>query len=714
MASNIIPLDPVQGFVDYVQDIKPYHSKILEVLIEYVTVDEVQVTIDDAIEWNIGLSQPVQGCAIVLETEKLSVSSFGQTEFVLSSIAIPADPGNLGLFRVFVNGVQAAITVTTPTSFTIDSPTQLEVTDFITAKVYDTGSACPLICGTGYGSLPYGGSLGYPITADDVGLSTVTIPGDVENDFPVGSPIKIVSQVVDEITEVVNNTEINFYNVVSATVTPATVGSPPSTTFTLSPALTPLLTPGVGEVAVATFYYEPLPIVGVIPVDDQESALLDVGSNMFVVAGLFTTRFRQGTQFDVDGGDNDGRYTVLYSDFVAGQTRIRVKEPIRSLVPGGLIKPIHYGYDYVEPLCTPYDMFVNVCIDEKLTMSSIDLTFIDEVVVYNLENTEEEGYDTEPYSDVLAGYALIPNHVYHGVDSVNVDVVNNAFEISGGNYQDRFLPELEINGFNITSPIPGNLLIGPFQSLMYPIVSVDTGTDTISIAGDLTWLYLPNRQMLVQYYGDVDNHYTIVSSAFDGTNTNIVVSVTPEDRNGSVSGAVFEPASLNSLDNPLTVVAVSPPEDVTDDIADVESIGYVRPGPYQIKIESVEDEPCSVQVTDAAVLDFIDVDLFIASSLWDVAGWDEGAWDADYQEFAPREVDSYQAGNGETEFILSDVVKDQDPNNVLYVLVDGIVQTFTLDPTGTVVTLDNPVVVNPDPPNTTFAIVTIAYIVAGP
>lgn len=41
--SYIKNLDPVQGLVDYVQDVKPYHTKVIEVLIEYVFTDHIGV-----------------------------------------------------------------------------------------------------------------------------------------------------------------------------------------------------------------------------------------------------------------------------------------------------------------------------------------------------------------------------------------------------------------------------------------------------------------------------------------------------------------------------------------------------------------------------------------------------------------------------------------------------------------------------------------------
>lgn len=45
--------DPVQGLIDFALDVKPYHSKILDVSVEYVYSDDVNVTIGDRIFFNI-------------------------------------------------------------------------------------------------------------------------------------------------------------------------------------------------------------------------------------------------------------------------------------------------------------------------------------------------------------------------------------------------------------------------------------------------------------------------------------------------------------------------------------------------------------------------------------------------------------------------------------------------------------------------------------
>ena len=50
-------LDPIQGLIDYVEDIKPYHTKIVEVMIEYVYDDKTAGTVRDTVEFTWGPSK---------------------------------------------------------------------------------------------------------------------------------------------------------------------------------------------------------------------------------------------------------------------------------------------------------------------------------------------------------------------------------------------------------------------------------------------------------------------------------------------------------------------------------------------------------------------------------------------------------------------------------------------------------------------------------
>ena len=52
---NIIVRDPVQGLVDYVHDIKPYHTKVVELWVEYIHSDEASGNVSDTIKWVINM-----------------------------------------------------------------------------------------------------------------------------------------------------------------------------------------------------------------------------------------------------------------------------------------------------------------------------------------------------------------------------------------------------------------------------------------------------------------------------------------------------------------------------------------------------------------------------------------------------------------------------------------------------------------------------------
>lgn len=51
---GLVALDPIQGLIDYVQNIKPYHTKVFETLVEYIYTDFVNVNIVDVNILGIG------------------------------------------------------------------------------------------------------------------------------------------------------------------------------------------------------------------------------------------------------------------------------------------------------------------------------------------------------------------------------------------------------------------------------------------------------------------------------------------------------------------------------------------------------------------------------------------------------------------------------------------------------------------------------------
>lgn len=62
-AQPLFRIDPTEGLVDYVQTVKPYHTKILEVLIEYIFAEDVNVTVTDRWNWNMEFRRPYSDVA---------------------------------------------------------------------------------------------------------------------------------------------------------------------------------------------------------------------------------------------------------------------------------------------------------------------------------------------------------------------------------------------------------------------------------------------------------------------------------------------------------------------------------------------------------------------------------------------------------------------------------------------------------------------------
>lgn len=50
-------IDPTEGLVDYVSTVKPYHSKLMEVLVEYVYTEKIDATVGERWKWEMTFSE---------------------------------------------------------------------------------------------------------------------------------------------------------------------------------------------------------------------------------------------------------------------------------------------------------------------------------------------------------------------------------------------------------------------------------------------------------------------------------------------------------------------------------------------------------------------------------------------------------------------------------------------------------------------------------
>lgn len=78
-APGLLAIDPIQGLVDYVTEFKPYHTKIFDVLFEYVFTDDVNLTFA---EFGEAISFNWSGYNIVDST--ISIVSISGNQIVIS------------------------------------------------------------------------------------------------------------------------------------------------------------------------------------------------------------------------------------------------------------------------------------------------------------------------------------------------------------------------------------------------------------------------------------------------------------------------------------------------------------------------------------------------------------------------------------------------------------------------------------------------------
>jgi len=127
-------LDPAAGLVDYVKEIKPYHTKILDVLVEYVFTEPVNVTIFENWCWDI--QQFTVGPSLTPEEQSQQLASMYTTTCNYGSLFNPEpytpatlltilearqDPVlSVGDTNEFANTFLVTPELTTPFQFVVD------------------------------------------------------------------------------------------------------------------------------------------------------------------------------------------------------------------------------------------------------------------------------------------------------------------------------------------------------------------------------------------------------------------------------------------------------------------------------------------------------------------------------------------------------------------------------------------------------------------
>ena len=390
MTSNIIQLDPVQGLVDYIEDIKPYHTKVVEILTEYVYNEAVDITIREDFHLEIGLF-------------------FGGTPGVFS----------IGEEIITLGGWGGSTPWDGFTSWPVIPPSiTLAGGPFVDAPLgYDIGTDTVMISGDRTDQYVIGLSITIDLYAFDTVLDTRTV-GDQTS-----------YTIVD--VEYVSFGQINGVAITPHTVLTVTALNNPVTTlpalggdevYAAGVNLDPFTIDSVVGYSNASpvFYTDvppgadplPTPTIGSLPQSPDENPGALIFSNSFVINGDFEIGFPQGYKFEVVGGTTEGLYTTKYAYYDIGvdKTYIRVIEEVNTVAfVTGDIQERFFGYD---------ESFI----DQTNIPVGLTATELVERLVFSWSDPAE--------NDVIEGFQFFVKQATNGtsVFQVNGDATDDIFD----------------------------------------------------------------------------------------------------------------------------------------------------------------------------------------------------------------------------------------------------------------------------------------------
>ena len=339
-------LDPVQGLLDYVLDIKPYHTKVIEVLTSYVQTESVEVTMSETYTIDLQIEFPS------LFDLEAAAAADGTTD---------EDCINL---------------------------------DILSRELpFGSPNGWPIISFNSSAAGPFDPSaLGY-----DISSNTIILPGDRTTEYSPGSSLEltifemdgtVVDTTIYEVlssdfvlpTDITTETQHTAITVASL-LDPSTSTSSPLTTLCALVTLTPFAIANTipGFVSVDEIDYTS--IEPHFPsIDDQTQDYTPTESNYtnspvfvnsFVIDGDVSEVFVAGSIVEVVGQTTP--YRVLMSTFDGTSTFVRVLETILTNITGELRlreRILGFGDDLVSQSETSGSLSTNIV--ERIAFSWSD------------------------------------------------------------------------------------------------------------------------------------------------------------------------------------------------------------------------------------------------------------------------------------------------------------------------------------------------------
>jgi len=408
---NTKTLDPVQGLVDYVLEIKPYHTKIVEVLVEYIQTDPINVTVTEDIDLCINLGYPSIDSRYIFPI--IGVDTIANT-FTVSGDQTPSlfvgmitevfgstlNDNKYTITSILFDGVNTVVSVSSNIpDTTIDGQLVHNAIEYCPdSNLYGTNITPDLIeesCAGGFGDVYDSYTPIYDIDSVDDTLNQITIAGDYSAEFAMDVPIQF-----EYVTVTTGSPVISTINSLSLTVLSVTVDN------TIPTAPLTIIT------SVQDWYIVGSPATfdnGVIYITNIAYDVVDINEgtsiNTFSIAGDYTNTFDNGTLLEIKFSDgNDGIYYVIQTQLSGGNTIIFVSQhvPFPEATRKGQLLFRAIGFDEQVYCSTVPESRIDVVFDERIEFGNLQLDFQDNIMAYNLENTDSVPYGGFPYGTILS------------------------------------------------------------------------------------------------------------------------------------------------------------------------------------------------------------------------------------------------------------------------------------------------------------------------
>lgn len=221
LVNSLFKIDAAEGLVRYTNTVKPYHSKILDVLIEYVYKEDIRVKVKEGWNWNVAIDKTPNRCVFdVIESSSVHkqfiITGHHQERFLAGSRFVYT--GTDGATGVYIIGSTANSIVVSPTDL------------YTTAITTVTPRAVPTII---YNNGIVAGTVQIDITpqyriigaASGIVSPSWIVEGDVTTDFIVGEQLIVADAAPhnpDASIYTITNTTLGYAPNVDVRQTPST------------------------------------------------------------------------------------------------------------------------------------------------------------------------------------------------------------------------------------------------------------------------------------------------------------------------------------------------------------------------------------------------------------------------------------------------------------------------------------------------------------